>query len=731
MILTVEASPQPMAILWGQDQLVFANDAFLPLLEPHLPGQPVLDLRPDLRAAIEPPLNRVGQGETVTIPVDAAPDLPQDWAGLILSPLFDEDGQVAGVLASLPAATGDATYRALLASLDAGFCLMEMIYKDGRAVDYRFLETNAVFQEQTGLTDAIGRTALELVPDLEPWWIETYARVAQSGRGERYQHGSGPMNRYFDVYATPVGPPGRGQVAVVFSDVSERRRHDQDLRQREAAKSFFLAFSDETRRLTDPGQITEIAMRGLCGHLGVNRVAFLAVEGDEYVVLGAHSEGVPPISGRFQAADFDSGLLLQWHNGRAVRSSDVLADALSPDERRNFAAINVRAYIGVPLIRSGRLIGGITVHNATPRSWTDSEVALVAQVGERAWAEIERAEIDQRLRDSEQRFRTLAEGIPQLVWRSANEGNWTWASPQWVAFTGQSVQDSLDWGWLDMVHPQDWEAARTGWARSGQEGQVRVDYRIREKATGQYRWFQTSALPVRDAQGEAIEWLGASTDVHDQHEMQERLRVLVGELQHRTRNLMAVVTTVTERTAASSRSLDVFMTTIRSRLGAVARASGLLSRLEGEERATFDALLQNEIQGNPDAASRAGQITLKGPTGVRLRSSSVQILALALHELVRNAQRDGALSVPEGRLQVTWEVQQTAGGTFAIAVDWQERVPAEADRPNLFGQGGGDRDFGRELLERALPYQLGARTAYKLTDGGLSCRIVMPILWVR
>ena len=129
----------------------------------------------------------------------------------------------------------------------------------------------------------------------------------------------------------------------------------------------------------------------------------------------------------------------------------------------------------------------------------------------------------EHLRASEERFRTLAEGIPQLVWRSRSNGERTWGSPQWVAYSGLSEEDSLGLGWLDAVHPDDREATLAAWAAAERTGGFSADYRVCRASDGIYRWFQGSGVPVRDETGRIIEWLGTATDIDDQVRAREVL----------------------------------------------------------------------------------------------------------------------------------------------------------------------------------------------------------------
>ena len=115
-------------------------------------------------------------------------------------------------------------YDALFEAIDAGFCIIEMVFDGDRATDYRFVEVNPRFESQTGLVDAVGRTASELVPDLERVWFDTYGKVALTGEPARFDHGSDSMDRWFDVHAFPIGAAAPHLVAVLFTDVSAQRR---------------------------------------------------------------------------------------------------------------------------------------------------------------------------------------------------------------------------------------------------------------------------------------------------------------------------------------------------------------------------------------------------------------------------------------------------------------------------------------------------------------------------
>ena len=157
----------------------------------------------------------------------------------------------------------EARYRKLLGSIDQGFCVIQMLFDaNARATDYRFIEVNDMFKRQTGLADAVGRTALELMPSVGKHWFEFYGQVALTQRSNRFTQGSEALGRWFDVYATPIGDPEERQVALFFNDISERKRAEIALLQNGKRKDEFLAtLAHELRNPLAPIRSTLEAMR--------------------------------------------------------------------------------------------------------------------------------------------------------------------------------------------------------------------------------------------------------------------------------------------------------------------------------------------------------------------------------------------------------------------------------------------------------------------------------------
>jgi diguanylate cyclase (GGDEF)-like protein/PAS domain S-box-containing protein len=124
----------------------------------------------------------------------------------------------------------DHRYRMLFNAIDDGFCIIEVIFNEQeKAVDYRFLEVNPSFEKQTGLSDVQGKTIKELLPQHEEHWFETYGKIAMTGEPARFENIAERLHRWYDVYAFRFGRPEDRQVAVLFSDITERKQSEQEI----------------------------------------------------------------------------------------------------------------------------------------------------------------------------------------------------------------------------------------------------------------------------------------------------------------------------------------------------------------------------------------------------------------------------------------------------------------------------------------------------------------------
>jgi len=321
------------------------------------------------------------------------------------------------------------------------------------------------------------------------------------------------------------------------------------------------------------------------------------------------------------------------------------------------------------------------------------------------------------LSESEARQRALIEGIPQLVWRAVDGGEWTWCSPQWTAFTGLSAPQTLGFGWEAAVHPSDRAAARAFWRSAESTGRLEMEGRILHAATGEYRWFATRATPVRDDDGAIVEWLGTSTDVHELRTIQERYVRLAAELQHRARNILSVIRSVFVRTAEATEDRSDMIDHFRGRLDALARTQVIVTR-HPDGSADLESLIRDELISV--GVSDGAQVSVGGPD-VALTLSNAESIGLAVHELTTNSLKFGALRM-NGQVDIRWYVDVDHNGARMLDFTWVERgVPVVPTNPSRDG-------FGRELIEEALPYRHGATTSLVFQGGGVRCSIRLPLV---
>jgi two-component sensor histidine kinase len=218
----------------------------------------------------------------------------------------------------------------------------------------------------------------------------------------------------------------------------------------------------------------------------------------------------------------------------------------------------------------------------------------------------------------------------------------------------------------------------------------------------------------RDASGRAVRAVGSSSDITERKRNEERQSLLMTELDHRVRNILASITAITRQTRAERRSIDDFVRILSGRIEAMGRAHSLLSESHWEG-ARLHALLDQELARYLEA--KPAPVSITGGDVV-LRPKAAQSLAVALHELTTNAARYGALSTEQGRLEVAWRLA-TDDPEAALRLEWRERGGPPVATPVSDG-------FGTLVLRRMLAHDLGAAVDLEYAPGGLVCRIALP-----
>ena len=350
-----------------------------------------------------------------------------------------------------------------------------------------------------------------LQPDGSYRWLSAWAQVTFEGEG-----------------------PQRRAVRMVGStrDVTDSRTGEQALRRSEARFRFLSDLGERTRDLADPEQVMAAVARALGEHLCVCRCAYAEVEADSdaFTIRHDYTNQCPSSVGTYRLDQFGPRAAADQRAGRTLVIHDVDAELGASEGGDTFRSIGIRAVVCCPLVRRGRLVAMMAVHQTAPRRWTADEVALVEEVVERSWAYIERARALRSVAANEARLRELADAMPQMVWVTRPDGYHEYYNKRWYEFTGVPDGSTDGEAWNGVFHPDDQGRAWAAWRRSLATGEpYEVEYRLRHHS-GEYRWTLGRALPIRDAAGATVRWYGTCTDIDTLKRLQgERESLLASE----------------------------------------------------------------------------------------------------------------------------------------------------------------------------------------------------------
>jgi PAS domain S-box-containing protein len=425
------------------------------------------------------------------------------------------------------------TYRAIFDSMDEGFCILELIFdNDQKPVDFRYIDINAVFEKQTGMKGVLGKTVRELVPNIEPFWVEKYGNVCLTGESVKFEDCAVSMGKWFNVNAFRIGNPEDKLIAVLFNDITERKRAENAIKLSQERQDFLLRLSDELRELIDPVEIQERTCRLLGEYFRANRVVYCENHGSEFVIQHDYVNGLPSMVGHYPVEVFGpENFMAYFRRGEAYVVNDVATEeTLTENEKSAYLSADMFSFIGVGLIKKGQLQASFGVHTSIPRNWTVEEVELTQAVAERTWSAVERAKAEEALKESEIRFRTMAEASGILISHSNALGNAIYFNNEWREITGRSMQELLETGWVDLLHPEDRDEFLLAYNNATEKRDIlKREFRVLS-ASGEYRWLLSVVSPRFSPNGGYAGQISSCIDITEMKRAEEELEYKNQEL---------------------------------------------------------------------------------------------------------------------------------------------------------------------------------------------------------
>ena len=382
------------------------------------------------------------------------------------------EGEMGHKCAEAALSYSEHRYRTLFETMAQGFCVCEMLFdQNGEPIDYRFLEVNPSFAEMTGLQQAAGKTARQLIPNLEAFWIETYGRVVLTGEAARFENQSKVMNRWFEVNAFCIGEPQSNQFAILFTNIGDRKRFEQE------------------------------------------RERFLSIGSDLQVItsIGRYFQWISPTFERTLGWTLDEMTSRPWTD--FVHPDDINASVLEIDSL--FSGNTTVAFENRYRHKNGSYRWFLW--NAQPYPEEQVVYGVAVDITDRKQAEAE-------LQQKNAILNVVNESAPTPIFVKDRRGRIIYANPATLEVLGKSAAEVIGYRDCDL-YPSPEDAARVmeNDQRIMESGQTEV---VEESPDG-VRTFLGMKSPYRNASGEVIGLIGIANDITDRVRLErDRERIL-------------------------------------------------------------------------------------------------------------------------------------------------------------------------------------------------------------
>ena len=497
-------------------------------------------------------------------------------------------------------------------------------------------------------------------------------RVHSPGGGACWVAAEGSVER--DTHGRPV------RVRGITRDVTARKQVEQRLQESEGKLRELLGALPAAIYVTDAeGQIT------YCNQSAVDLWGVKPTLGkDKWCDLSRfyHADGAP-----MALADCPTEIALK--QGQTVRDREAII------ERKDGTRIPINSY-PTPLRDESSAIVGV--------------VNMTVDISERKKAELALAERNIQV---------------ALAGKAARVGSYAYDTDTEIMqiSAGYAAIHGFPEGTTEMprieclagVHPEDIGRVKQFRSEAFREHrrEYKVEYRI-IRAGGEVRWVETRCFISYNSEGRPHRVVGVSIDITERKRVEEQQRKLVAELDHRVKNVLATVQAVAAHTMDASSSMEHFVAALDGRIRSMGSTHELLSH-----RRWLGIPLAELVQRELAPYTTGSNAEIGGPQ-MMLSAEAAQTMGMVLHELVTNAAKYGALSVPSGRVSIRWRLPLNGRVRDRLVFTWRESGGPLVVRPSK-------SNYGMHVVRELIPYELGGRVDHVLAPEGARCQMEIPL----
>ncbi|HKY32546.1 MAG TPA: PAS domain S-box protein [Candidatus Polarisedimenticolia bacterium] len=433
-------------------------------------------------------------------------------------------------LAGIASLLADHRVRQVLDSLPM---LVSYVDSDRR---YRFVNTS--YEEWFGLSRAeiLGRRLDEVLGKEAYQVIEPYLERALQGKEVIYEafvpyrHGG---SRHVRGHYVPVREDSGGEVTgyfILVEDISARRRAQEQLEARVRQQEAVAALGRDVLAGMSAAALLDRAVDQVADTLQTDAAVLFEwlAGGDELELRSVRGLDRSVVPGhRVPVAASQAGYALA--GSRAVLVEDLAAETRFPPPR-HLVESGMISGVSVPIPGEPRPYGVLSCHSRRPRRFTQDDVHFMESVAHVVAGALRRESAERELKESEERFRVMADTAPVMIWVADAEMKAVYFNQPWLDFTGKALEAELGDGWSDGMHPDDREAAFKEYTESfAARRPVTLEYRLRRR-DGQWRWLLDSSVPRTGAGGRFLGYIGSCIDITDRRTAEEELQKRLSEL---------------------------------------------------------------------------------------------------------------------------------------------------------------------------------------------------------